>query len=414
MIKATSLLLVMTSLTTGLQASDDLDVLEYTANQEYSIEKTYTTPTRIIKESQWPTITDDMDFKNLQLVIHRQMKKFYRLNYKSRIKLGSITYSSKVIPASLLAFQEMLIDTKKCFEQNNKELCYQNLEQKMKVTFHFFKPKDQSNSKGSLFTGYYTPTIAAKTKKTEEFQWGVYSKPEEESLWKLSRTEIDFDGKLENTPYLHFYTNDLYENYLLHIEGGGRLEIHNEDGSISYQYITYDGTNKQSFRFIYKYMQEKGYIKSPSIRSQKNFLLANPDKWREVYSYCPSYVYFRPSDHPPLGNEGTSLTNGRSIATDRKLYRLKGLMAFIDSPKPRNFDDRGNLVKTNSSRFFVDHDTGGAIKGSARADLFYGEDKEAEFMASYTYDRGKMFFMALKPNQTAKWYRIFDKLKKYR
>lgn len=386
---------------------------DYDANKGFAEKKTYKTPTQIIPQSEWPKISDDMDFRNMQLSIHRQMKKFLRLSYGSNLRLGKTNYNSKVIPASLLAFQEIMNEAKTCIdESSNNEVCYSEMEVKLKENFHFYKPKEQTNSKGSLFTGYYTPTLQASTERSEEYNWGIYEKPDEPELASLTRNEIDFDRKLGGTRYENFFTNNLYQNYLLHIEGGGRLEFTDSQGNKTYQYISYDGTNKQRFAFIYKYMKAKGYITSPSIKAQKAYLDAHPEKWEEIYANCPSYVYFHPSSVPPLGNEGTSLTNGRSIATDRKLYRLKGLLAFITSPKSQGFDDRGRLIKTISSRFFVDHDTGGAIKGSARADLFYGEDEEAEFQASYTYDRGSMYFLALKPSKTRVWYKIFDKLRK--
>lgn len=405
-------LIALLSLFTGLSLHANVEINDFTANQDYKANKTFVTPTVYLPQKDWPAISDDLDLYNMQLSIHRQMQKFLRLRYNSKIKLGNTTYSSKVIPASLLAFQEHMNEAKDCLTSTaEKAACYQELEKNLKKDFNFWRPRDQKPDKGSLFTGYYTPTIPASLTKTGEFQFGIYEKPEEESLWKSTRKEIDFQGKLADTKYETFFTNDLYENYLLHIEGGGRLAIQMPNGETRYQYLTYDGTNKQSFRFIYKYMQSKGYIESPSIKSQKAFLDANPDKWEEIYSYCPSYVYFKSSEHPPLGNEGTSLVNGRSIATDRHLYRLKGLLAFVTNPKPVRYDENGNVIKEVSSRFFVDHDTGGAIRGSARADLFYGEDDLAVFQASYTYDRGSMYFMTLKTDKVQTWYKIFDKLR---
>lgn len=402
--------LLATGFTSSLNAG--LGQKDFETNKGFADKKTYRTPTELFPQKEWPKIWDDLDFDNMQTSLDRQMAKFFRLTYGSSIRLGSTTYNSKVIPASLLAFQEYMNEAKDCLAFNQpKNTCYSALEAKLKENFNFYRPKDQTSRKGSLFTGYYTPTLEASRKRSEEYNWGIYEKPDEAHLASLTRNEIDFDRKLSGTKYETFFTNDLYKNYLLHIEGGGRLEFTNADGSKSYQYLSYDGTNKQSFRFIFHYMKEKGYIDSPSIKAQKAFLDANPDKWEEIYAYCPSYVFFYASDVPPLGNEGTSLTNGRSIATDRKLYRLKGLLAFITSPKAQGYDDNGRIIKETSSRFFVDHDTGGAIKGSARADLFYGEDELAEFQASVTYDRGTMYFLALKPSKTKVWYKIFDKLR---
>ena len=107
-------LIALLSLFIGLSLHANVEINDFTANQDYKANKTFVTPTVYLPQKDWPAISDDLDLYNMQLSIHRQMQKFLRLRYNSKIKLGNTTYSSKVVPASLLAFQEHMNEAKDC------------------------------------------------------------------------------------------------------------------------------------------------------------------------------------------------------------------------------------------------------------------------------------------------------------
>ena len=149
-------------------------------------------------------------------------------------------------------------------------------------------------------------------------------------------------------------------------------------------------------------MMSKGYISDSSIAEQRDFLEAHPEKWEEIYSSCPSYVYFKITDHPPYGNDAVPLTDRRSIALDSKLYAFKGMITFVKSRRPQDIWSDNQKAACREvpykefSRFFIDQDTGGAIRGKGRADLYFGESNYAKHASALMKERGEIYFLILK------------------
>ncbi|MEC9283914.1 MAG: MltA domain-containing protein, partial [Bdellovibrionota bacterium] len=265
-------IIFMTSMMLVLNAS-----LFAQVNIELDATKSFKPPVKKVEQEQWPKFSDDLFGQEMQLALFRQIKKFKTKKLSQSIFFDKNKYSSKIIPASILAFQKFFNEWKDCLEnsETKKVFCRDQFNQRLKANFNLYRPKDQSPSKGSLFTAYYTPTIEAKLHPEGEYQWGIYRRPREDKLLDLDRIDIDFKKKLQFSAYDLVYTKDLFDNYVLQIQGGGRLKIINENG-IHYQYISYEGTNGKKWRYISQYMKKKGYIKNLSNASQKRFLNANP------------------------------------------------------------------------------------------------------------------------------------------
>jgi membrane-bound lytic murein transglycosylase A len=129
----------------------------------------------------------------------------------------------------------------------------------------------------------------------------------------------------------------------------------------------------------------------------REYLRKNPEKVEAVLNYNPSYVFFKIEEEGPLGYLEVKLTPGRSIALDRRIFPLSGL-AFIETQKPL-IDGDGQIYRwTGFSRFVLNHDTGGAIRGPGRADLFWGSGDYAEIAAGHMQHTGKLYFLILKPD----------------
>lgn len=109
----------------------------------------------------------------------------------------------------------------------------------------------------------------------------------------------------------------------------------------------------------------------------------------------PRYIFFRPVVQGPRGNLGLILVPGRSIATDQRLFPPGGL-AFVQIQRPV-LNAQGEIIAWRpASRFVFHHDTGNAITGSGRIDLFWGSGPQAEMAAGRMQHTGKLFFL-LKP-----------------
>ena len=380
------------------------------ANVADNIRRDYTTPTKKLSINEYPNFADDLDFQNIELAIDRQLRRYRQKNLSGTVLMGGREIPQFKYVETLQKFLQVVRLYKRCVQRNvfPKSVCVNELNSRIANQFDVYAPDlvegddGYGRDKFALFTAYYTPTIRGWDEEQSNTPWAIYTRPEDESLARSSREEIDFEGKLKNRNLELFYTQDLFELYILQVEGGGRIETTHPDGSKEYFYLSYDGTNRKSWRFISHYMREKGYINNGSIHAQREFLANNPDKQREIYRTCPSYVYFKVTETPPLGNDAASLSDNRSIATDRNHYTFKGMLAFVQTrrlrpdandynqPEP---DDRSYM---EFSRFMLDQDTGGAIRGKARVDLYFGEDEYAERAAQHVHDRGRLYWLVAK------------------
>ncbi|NIS59538.1 MAG: hypothetical protein GTO13_02200 [Proteobacteria bacterium] len=132
--------------------------------------------------------------------------------------------------------------------------------------------------------------------------------------------------------------------------------------------------------------------KEMSMQRIRSYIQSHPENMDEILFHDPSYVFFRVVERGPLGNINIPLTTGRSIATDSRLFP-KGALAFIMTEKPV-IDENGEITEWNPfSRFVVNQDTGGAIRGPGRVDLFWGEGEVAEISAGNMKQKGKLFFL---------------------
>src|SRR5690606_28741565 len=228
------------------------------------------------------------------------------------------------------------------------------------------------------FTSYYSPDFNGSRVPTERFKRPIYKKPTNGE--NPTRVEIDYHGALAGKGLELFYVEEsFYDLYLLHVQGGGRITLHNENGEKEIRYLSYDGKNNQPFQMIYHYMMKKGYLQpnAAGIPDQRRFLAENPDKEEEVFGSCPSYIYFKESDDEPVGLNNIPLTEKRSLAIDSRIYKTMGLINFVKTVKASHINERGQVEKVPFSRFFVAQDTGGAIRGNARVDLYSGYGAEA-------------------------------------
>ena len=134
------------------------------------------------------------------------------------------------------------------------------------------------------------------------------------------------------------------------------------------------------------------------MQAIRKYLTANPEVLGAVLDYNPSYVFFHVEENGPVGSLGVQLTPGRSIALDSRIFP-KGALGFISCQKPVVNDQAEITEWSPFSRFVVNQDTGGAIKGPGRADIFWGSGSYAELAAGHLRHGGDLFFMMKKPSE---------------
>jgi membrane-bound lytic murein transglycosylase A len=266
-----------------------------------------------------------------------------------------------------------------------------------------------------LVTGYYEPLIRAGRQRSATYAWPVYGVPDDllsidlaglyPELGKLrlrgrlvgnkvvpywSRAEVESMGERLPARVL-FWAADPIELFFLQVQGSGRVEL--PDGSVAR--IGYADQNGHPYQSIGRWLVENGELAlaQASMEGIKNWARAHPARLAELLNANPSYVFFRElgavSGGPP-GALGVPLTAGRSIAVDPRTIPL-GAPVFLSTTLP--------LSDRPLQRLVVAQDTGGAIKGAVRADLFWGFGPEAAVQAGRMKQAGRMW--VLMPNAFA-------------
>jgi membrane-bound lytic murein transglycosylase A len=258
----------------------------------------------------------------------------------------------------------------------------------------------------ALFTGYYEPQIKGRRTRGGAFQTPVYGLPDDLvrvdlGLFNSKLSGENISGKLEGhrlVPYatraeinargasgpVLFYTDDPIVFFFLQIQGSGRVTF--EDGSTAR--IGYAGANGQPYTAIGRTLIADGSLKREDVSLQtiRAWLAAHPDRAQSVMETDKSYIFFqeRPMGDVALGSTGTlraALTPKASLAMDARLHAL-GAPFFVaaDGPDPLH----GVLVA---------QDTGGAIRGAARGDIFFGFGDEAERRAGMMKAPGRLYLL---------------------
>ena len=224
------------------------------------------------------------------------------------------------------------------------------------------------------FTGYFEPEIPASLERSPDFPVPIHTMPE--GAVAAPRSEIEPLLAGHEIAWLR----DEVDRFFLQVQGSGRLRLPG-GGAMR---VGYAGTNGHDYRSIGKLLVERGVFGSDiTAEALKDWLHADPDRGRTVMQENPSYVMFRPLDLPEeSGPMGTlcPVTPGRSLAIDPAHLPL-GTPVWIEVD--------------GMARLCIAQDTGSAITGPGRADLFFGTGDAAGRAAGRLNHRGR--FIPLVP-----------------
>lgn len=248
----------------------------------------------------------------------------------------------------------------------------------------FFKPVVVGQPP-ALFTGYYEPELEGSSVRTGRFQYPIYRRPPElrDGTVYHSREAIE-NGAIAGRGLELAWLDDPIDVYFLQVQGSGRIRM--TDGTVIR--VGYAGANGHAYRSIGQEMVRRGthtpdQVSAPEIAS---YVRRNPTAGRELLFTNPSYVFFRSigtldAADGPIGAMGRSISTLRSVAIDPKFTPL-GAPVWIEK------DGRDPI-----RRLMVAQDTGGAIKGMQRADIFYGTGAGAGTAAGTVKDPGRMVLL---------------------
>jgi membrane-bound lytic murein transglycosylase A len=256
-------------------------------------------------------------------------------------------------------------------------------------------------SRTGKITGYYEPLMLASLEPHPDYPWPLYAAPGDQITFDLSQFREGLSGtltgRLEGNRLVPYYTRqdidrgalqgknleilyakDLVDVYFLQVQGSGRAQL--PDGSIIG--VGYAGKNGHANTLAGRTLVRDGYmeVEEVSMQSIRQWFEDNPDRIFEILHKDDSYVFFTlTGGDGPFGSPGAVLTPEHSIAVDPKFVPM-GLPVFIDGEVPTI----NNAEETNPfTKILIAQDTGGAIKGELRADIFWGRGERAEFLAGH-------------------------------
>lgn len=256
-----------------------------------------------------------------------------------------------------------------------------------------FRVNNNGKEQG-LFTGYYEPVLYGSYKKHGDFIYPLYAAPPElkDSKPFLSREEID-GGALKGRHLEIIWVDDPVMIFFMQIQGSGRVRLMNgQQVQLGYA----DG-NGQPYVSLGKIMGDEGLIAKDQVNffTIRQWLYDHPQQAFAMMQRNPSYIFFKKLDKlGAVGAAGVPLTPKRSLAVDSK-HIPYGLPLYLEAQLP----PWPGQAPEDFSRLMVAQDTGGAIRGPVRGDVFFGSGDEAEYMAGYMKNRG--FYSILVPREAA-------------
>ncbi len=256
----------------------------------------------------------------------------------------------------------------------------------------FFRPVLIEDDADMLFTGYFEPELKGALTPDARYRYPVYAMPPEAlevEQW-FSRQQLLDDDLLAGRGLEIAYVDDPVELFFLQIQGSGRITLP-DGGKIR---VGYGGANGHPYRSVGKELVRRGVYEAHQVSADviRSWVRRNPVEGEALLYHNPSYVFFRevsevPAHLGPLGAMNRSVTPMRTIAVDPAFTPL-GAPVWIEK------DGEDPL-----RRLMIAQDTGSAIKGAQRADIFFGSGDDAGRAAGRLRDPGRM--VVLLPIQRA-------------
>ncbi len=303
---------------------------------------------------------------------------------------ANTTFSLEHTKRSLSRFKELLLTTESPAA----------LEKAVKQEFTFYQSVGNDRLGKVDFTGYFEPTYTASRIRTAEYRYPLYRQPASFKSWSTPHpTRAQLEGKdglgssksvLKGQELV--WLSDRLEAFLVQVQGSARLKM--TDGTT--MSVGYDGTTNYPYVSVGGELVKDGVFDKDELSLPKllDYFTANPSQLDEYLPRNNRFVFFKETDgKPPTGSLGVPVTGDRSIATDKSIMP-PGALALIVAPIPDL--DTGKIDTRVVSRYVLDQDTGSAIKGAGRVDIFLGSGEVAGKRAGLLNGSGSLFYLLLK------------------
>lgn len=363
-------------------------------------------PLHSVAESDTPVFFDDMDIGPLIQAAKNQAAYLEKQNLNAGISFGADSYDNRWL---LLSVRELL----KKLQQHpgSKEL-----NQFLRENYLVYQAGGRKNSPGRrmLVTGYYEPIFRGSLTREPPFLTPIYSPPQslvslpatsDRQADKIGRYDADNQfvaywtrAEIENNNLLQgnelAFLQDPFDAFLLHVQGSGRIELPDK----SVRSVRYAGSNGLGYNSIGKLLVDENImtlaeVNIPAIRA---YLQGHPEQRQRILQHNPRFIFFTWGDaSSPKGSSGEALTPGRSIAMDTSSLP-GGTIGYLVSRRPEVAGDGTITGWIPLHRLVFPQDSGAAIKGTGRVDIFWGNGDYAEIAANHMKEEGQLFFLVKK------------------
>jgi len=358
-----------------------------------------------LARAELPTFADDLDRESLHQALQRSLEYARRLPPDQALPFGDRQITVRTLVQTLEAFQQVLATT------STPTALHKALHERFEVV----QASGRDERGEVLFTGYYEIELEGSLVPSATFPYPLYKRPPDlvdvapappkqrtggkhlhvgtnQGLGGpyYTRQEIDGEGKLRGRGLELLWLRNPVDGFFLHVQGSGQIRLPN--GQI--QRVQYAASNGHPYYSIGRMLLEEGSLPraAMSLQGLRRYFRDHPQETARVLYRNPRYIFFRLVEQGPRGNLGLSLVPGRSIATDQRLFPPGGL-AFVQMQQPV-FNAQGEITSWQpASRFVLNHDTGSAITGPGRIDVFWGHGPRAEMGAGHMQHTGRLFFL---------------------
>jgi membrane-bound lytic murein transglycosylase A len=275
------------------------------------------------------------------------------------------------------------------------------LQASVKREFVFYKSIGKDGQGAVAFTGYFQPIYAASRTQTAEYRYPLYRVPPNIASWpKPHPTRLELEGAdaLQGSKGLLrglelVWLRDRFQAFLIHVQGSARLQL--PDGDV--MTVGFAGKTSHSYTGVGRELVKDGKFSLEQLNLPKltEYFANFPEEMNKYLPKNQSFVFFRDTNGAPaIGSIGVPVTAERSIATDKSLMP-PGALALISTKLPYP-NAEGKLEQNQVNRYVLDQDTGGAIKGAGRVDVFMGTGNLAGDRAGFINSTGELYYPLLK------------------
>ncbi|MBN2467434.1 MAG: MltA domain-containing protein [Deltaproteobacteria bacterium] len=370
-------------------------------------EKLVAYPLASVSRELLPRFSDDLDGAHLHEALSLHIEQLRTRDLDQLVNFGEMQIPRRRLLATLELFCHLL--TTKGISSLEKEI----------PRYFIVWQAAGANRKGDvLFTGYYQPVLDARLSPEGEYRYPLYRPPDDLQVIDLGeinpllagekvglrvekgviqpyydRRAIDDDKALVGRGLELVFLKDFLDRYMLHVQGSGVMKV--EDGRQIK--VGFAASNYFPYTSLGKLLVADGLMakEAVSLRAIREYCQKHPEVIERYLNKNRRYIFFEEFTGETAGSEGVPLTPGRSIATDKTVFPGGGLAYISFERKVRNV--RGDIVQKHPiNRFMIDQDTGAAMKGPGRADIFWGTGDDAGKAAGSIKETGALYYLLIK------------------